>query len=338
MKTYAGIDLHSSNNYIGIIDEENKRLYQKRHTNDVGSIVSVLEPFKESLEAVVVESTYNWYWLVDGLMEHGYKVHLANPTAMKQYEGVKHTDDRWDSFWMANMMRLKILPEGYIYPKEERSVRDLLRRRLLYVHQRTSHILSFQSMVSRNLGIQMSNNDIQKLKEEDGRNMFESSNLALMAMSHLKTMEFLKKTSKDIEKEVRDQVKIREEFKTLQTIPGIGPILGLTIMLEVGDISRFPTAGNYSSYCRCVKSQKISNNKKKGEGNRKNGNKYLAWAYVEAANFAVRYCPMAQRFYQRKKAKTNGVVAIKALANKLCKASYYMMRDQVAYDPEKLFR
>ena len=338
MKAYAGIDLHSSNNFIGVIDEENNRLYQKRHANDVGTVLMALDPFKENLESVVVESTYNWYWLVDGLMDHGYKVHLANPAAMKQYEGLKHRDDKWDSFFLANMMRLKILPEGYIYPKEERSVRDLLRRRLLYVHQRTSHILSFQSMVSRNLGIQISNNDIQKLKEEDGRRMFESSNLAFMAMNHLKTMEFLKKTIKGIEQEVKSQAKVRNEFKILQTITGIGPILGLTIMLEVGDIRRFPTAGNYSSYCRCVKSQKISNNKKKGEGNRKNGNKYLSWAYVEAANFAVRYCPMAQRFYQRKKAKTNGVSAIKALGNKLCKASYYMMRDQVAYDPKKLFR
>ncbi|MBU4318014.1 MAG: transposase [Proteobacteria bacterium] len=114
--------------------------------------------------------------------------------------------------------------------------------------------------------------------------MFESSNLAFMAENHLRTMAFLKKTIKGIEQEVKSQAKVRKEFKILQTIPGIGPMPGMTIMLEVGDIRRFPTAGNYSSYCRCVKSQKISNSKKKGEGNRKNGNKYLSWAYVEAAN------------------------------------------------------
>jgi len=86
----------------------------------------------------VVESTYNWYWLVDGLQEEGYKVHLANPSAIKQYEGLKHTDDKWDSFWLAHMKRLNILPEGYIYPKEELPVRDILRRRLLFVQQRTA--------------------------------------------------------------------------------------------------------------------------------------------------------------------------------------------------------
>ena len=92
-----------------------------------------------------------------------------------------------------------------------------------------------------------------------------------------------------------------------------------------------------SFYCRCVKSEKRSNGKKKGENNRKNGNKYLSRAYVEAANFAIRFSPEAQKFYQRKMAKANGIVAIKALSNKLARASYYIMRDQVAYDPGKLF-
>ena len=113
--------------------------------------------------------------------------------------------------------------------------------------------------------------------------------------------------------------------------------MALTIILEAGHIERFPSVGNYSSYCRCVKSERFSNGKKKGIGNRKNGNKYLGWAYVELANFAIRHCHHANRFYQRKKAKTNRIVAIKALSNKLARASYYMMRDSVAYDPKKLF-
>jgi len=123
----------------------------------------------------------------------------------------------------------------------------------------------------------------------------------------------------------------------LLTTPGIGNILGMTIMLEVGDINRFAKAGYYSSYCRCVESKKISNGKKKGENNKKNGNRYLAWAYVEAANHAIRTCPKAQKFFQRKMSKNKRVVAIKALANKLTKATYYIMRDQLAFDSAKLF-
>ena len=338
MKAYAGIDLHSSNNYIGIIDEKDKRLYQKRLPNRLEDILLALEPFKESLEGVVVESTYNWYWLVDGLQEHGYKVHLANPSAIKQYEGLKHTDDKWDSFWLAHLRRLDILPEGYIYPKEERPVRDALRRRLLFVRHRTSHILSLQSAITRNLSYKMSVNDIKKLNETDADQLFEEPFLILAARNSICTIQFLGEKIKTIEKAVKSHVKLRPEFEYLLTMPGIGIILGLTIMLEVGDINRFGKVSKYSSYCRCVKSERLSNKKKKGEGNRKNGNKYLAWAYVEAANFANRYYPEVQSFYKSKKAKKNGVVAIKALSNKLSRASFYVMRDRVPYDASKLFR
>jgi transposase len=337
MKVYAGIDLHSSNSYLGIIDEKDRRLYQKRLPNDIRHILFALKPFKNDLAGIVVESTYNWYWLVDGLQEQGYKLHLANPSAIKQYEGLKHTDDKWDSFWLAHMKRLDILPEGYIYPKEQRSARDLLRRRLLFVRHRTAHILSLQSMIVRNLGLKISANDIKKLQEKNAEGMFDSPNLVFMAKNSIAAIQFLKRIIKDIEKEAASQVKLRKEFEMLLTIPGIGNILGLTIMLEAGDINRFPKVGNYSSYCRCVKSEKISNNKKKGENNKKNGNKYLSWAYIEAANFAIRFSPKVQSFYQSKKAKKNGVVAMKALSNKICRASYYVMRDQTSYDAAKLF-
>lgn len=337
MKAYAGIDLHSSNNYLGIIDDQDKRLYGQRLPNELNRVLLALEPFKDRLEGVVVESTYNWYWLVDGLMEHGYNLHLANPSAIKQYGGLKHTDDKWDSFWLAHMLRLNILPEGYIYPKEQRSVRDLLRRRLLFVRHRTAHILSLQSMITRNLGFKMSNNEIKKLKEKDAEDLFDSPHLVLMAKNSLSAIDFFKKITKSIEKEVMSQVKLRKEFAMLLTIPGIGPILALTIMLEVGDIHRFAKVGHYSSYCRCVKSQRLSDGKKKGENNKKNGNKYLAWAYVEAANFIVRYNAKAHSFYQSKKAKTNGIVAIKALSNKIARASYYIMRDQIAFSEKMLF-
>lgn len=337
MRVYAGIDLHSSNNFVGVINEKDKILYGKRHANRLEDVLKALDPFKASLRGVVVESTFNWYWLVDGLQENGYAVHLANPSAIQQYEGLKHTDDKWDSFWLAHMYRLGILPEGYIYPKEHRAVRDLLRRRLLFVQHRTSHILSLQSMISRNLGIKMSNNEIKKLKPEVIGGMFDCPNLGFMANNSLAAINFLKQIILDIEKKVKSQVKMRKEFLMLLTIPGIGNILGLTIMLEVGDIGRFPAVGDYSSYCRCVQSKRLSNGKKKGENNKKNGNKYLAWAYVEAAQFCRRYCVKAQSFYQSKEAKTKSVVAVKALSNKLSRASYYIMRDQVAFDEDKLF-
>lgn len=338
MEAYAGIDLHSSTNYTAVIGDHDQRLFGKRLPNRMDAVLSALESFKENLKGVVVESTYNWYWLVDGLQEHGYTVHLANPSAIKQYEGLKHTDDRWDSFWLAHMLRLNILPEGYIYPKEERPVRDLLRRRLLFVKHRTAHILSLQSMVSRNLGTRMSCRAIKRLGQADAPILFDQPHLSLALQSSSAAIQFLSRRITDIETAVKAHIRLRDEFRCLQTIPGIGDILALTIMVEVGDISRFPQVGNYSSYCRCVKAERLSEGKKKEENNRKNGNRYLSWAYVEAATFAVRFSPHAQAFYQKKMAKRGGIVAIKALSNKLARASYYVMRDQVPYDPGKLFR
>ncbi len=337
MQTYAGIDLHSSTNYIGVIDANDRRLYGKKHDNNLKQVLKALSPFKKTLCGVVVESTYNWYWLVDGLQAHGYPVQLANPAAIQSYSGLKHTDDKWDSFWLAHLLRLGILPQGYIYPKARRAVRDLLRRRMLFVRQRTAQILSLQSMINRNRGLDISGAAIKRLREQNLERLFEDPQLLFTARRQLETIQFLGDVIKQIEQEVTGQIQCSEQFRILMSTPGIGHILGLTIMMEVGDIGRFPKAGHYSSYCRCVESKKISNGKKKGENNRKNGNRYLAWAYIEAAHHAVRCCPQAQRFFQRKMARSNRVLAIKALANKLTKATYFMMRDQVSFDAQKLF-
>src|SRR4030065_1249910 len=163
MKLYAGVDLHSNNSYLGIINKKEKEIFKKKLPNDLEEIVTALIPYRKDLEGVVVESTFNWYWLVDGLMENGFNVHLANPSAIKQYEGLKHSDDARDAFHLAQLLKLGILPEGYIYPKEERPVRDLLRKRLQLVRHRTAHILSFKSLVSRSLGITLSSNEIKKM-------------------------------------------------------------------------------------------------------------------------------------------------------------------------------
>jgi transposase len=337
MRLYAGIDLHANNHYLGVIDEENKVLSKHKVTNDLRETLIFLEPFRKQIEGVVVESTFNWYWLVDGLMDHGYRVHLANPSAIRQYEGLKYADDERDALWLANLLRLGILPEGYIYPKQERPLRDLLRKRLQLVRHRTSHILSIQNIMNRSLGLKMRASEVKKLDEDGVRGWFREEALLLAVHTSVGVMRYLGEKIKRIEGVVKSGVKMRKEFEGLLSLPGIGEILGLTIMLEVGEIGRFPEVGNYASYCRCVRSTRLSNGKSKGEGNRKNGNKYLAWAYVEAANYALRFYPEVSRYYHRKGAQTNSIVAIKAISHKLARASYYIMRDQVVYDPGKLF-
>lgn len=174
--------------------------------------------------------------------------------------------------------------------------------------------------------------DAQKVDE-----LLPEGDLALAVKANLSVMCSANEQTELLERTVTDRVKLRPQFWFLKTVPGVGQILALTIMLESGDIRRFPRVGNFASYCRCVSSQKISNGKRKGSGNTKNGNKYLGWAFVEAANYAIRFNARIKSFYQRKKAKTNGIVAIKAVAHKLCRACYYIIRDQVAFDVTKAF-
>jgi len=183
----------------------------------------------------------------------------------------------------------------------------------------------------------MSSNNIKKFEEDYVKEILDEEHLILAGETNISIIHFLTKKIHLLERAVLKRIKLKTEYEKLLTVPGIGKILGLTIMLESGDIERFVGVGNYTSYCRCVKSKRMSNNKKKGEGNRKNGNKYLEWAYVEAANFARRFCPEAKRYYQRKMAKTNRLVATKALASKISKACYFIMREQEVFRTEKLF-
>jgi len=334
---YCGIDLHSNNSVVVVLDGAGKVVYRRRLENDLQRIQQALAPYRQELSAVVVESTFNWYWLVDGLLEVGHRVELANTTAIQQYSGLKHTDDTSDAAWLAEMRRLGILPTGYIYPKAERAVRDLLRKRAHLVRQRTANLVSIQNLMQRNTGGRMKSEAVKALAPEQPGQLLENADVALAVAATVRVRQCLDTEIAALEKVVLERVKLRPEFIKLKSIPGVGDILGLTIMLEAGTIGRFPSVGNFASYCRCVNSTKLTNFKKKGAGNVKNGNRYLAWAFVEAANFAPRYSAPIQRFYQRKQARTNAVVAIKTVAHKLARAAYYILRDQVAFDVSKAF-
>lgn len=338
MRLYVGIDLHANNSVLVILDERNRVVYERRLRNELPLILAVLAPHREKIEAIAVESTYNWYWLVDGLMEAGYTVKLVNTMAVKVYEGLKHTDDEHDARHLAHLLRLGILPTGYIYPKEDRAVRDLLRKRGQLVRWRTAQLLSIQGMFSRNRGKGIKADDIRRLDEAAiDEACGGDANRSLAIQSNLTVLRCLDEQIKGLERVVLKQARLKPAFKKLLTVDGIWNILAMTIMYEAGDMDRFSKVGQFASYARCVSSSRWSNGKMKGQGNRKNGNRYLSWAFVEAAVFAVRFNERARRFHQRKKAKKNNVVALKAVAHKLARACYHVLKEQVAYDEARAF-
>ncbi len=169
MSHYCGIDLHSNNHVVVITDEQDKRVFEKRLKNDLAQTLMALAPYRSTLQGVAVESTFNWYWLVDGLQEQGYSLQLVNTAAVKQYDGLKYSDDHHDAFHLAHLMRLGILPTGYIYPKEQRAIRDLLRRRLSLVRTASTQLISVQSQIWRSTGLRIKSTDLRNSRGSDSR-------------------------------------------------------------------------------------------------------------------------------------------------------------------------
>ena len=265
-------------------------------------------------------------------------MHLANPTKIQQYFGLKHGDDEDDAFWLAEMLRLKILPEGYIYTKEQRPLRDLLRKRGHLVRLRTSLIVSLQNILARNVGRKMKTNAIKALREDRVTPLLAGNDdISLAGRVSKDAIDSLTMQIRAIEVVVEKKIDLRKPYDLLLSMPGVGRVLALTIMMETGPIDRFVKVGNYVSYCRKVPTGRFSNDKKKGNGNRKNGNKYLSWAYAEAAEIARRFDTEARAYYDRKWRRTNAPIAYSALAHKLARAAFHIMRDEVPFMPEKAF-
>jgi transposase len=261
---YSGIDLHSNNSVVVVIDEEDRVVAQKRLPNDLSKIVAMLMPWRDDLVGVVVESTFNWYWLVDGLQAAGFKVQLANTVAIKKYEGLKHSGDQADARYLAHLLRLGILPTGAILPAEQRAVRDLARKRMQLVRSRTTHVLAVENITARQHGARISSNQVKRLSAEAIDQMPLPQDVALAIKANVAVIATLGAQIDLLEKRLQETIAERPEYALLTSVPGIGRVLATTILLETGPIERFAAAGNFASYARCVDSVRISNGKKKG--------------------------------------------------------------------------
>ena len=337
MSIFAGIDLHSNNLVCALVDQDGRRLERKRLDNRLDKVLEFLQPYQSRLQRVAVEGTFNWYWLVDGLREKDYRVDLANAAAIRQYDGLKHGDDESDAYFLAELARLKILPTGHICSKEQRPYRDLLRRRMLLVQQRTSLMLSLKSLYARMTGQSLSQGVVKSLTVEEVPKYLSHPADRQIAAEQVGLMEQLTQGIRQIEKTVEAVADKLPCYARLRELPGIGRILALTLTMETDQITRFASPEDFASYGRCVKAERESNGQRKGFNNPKCGNKYLAWAFVEAAHCALRSDGACRRFYERKKAKTNGAVATKALACKLAKAAWHVMSKNEPYDPARVF-
>lgn len=234
---YIGIDLHATNSVVAIVDAQEQVLYCKRHANRLQHILALLRPYRDSGCVAAVESTYNWYWLIDGLKAEGFDVRLANSAALPQYPGLKYSDDETDAIKLARLLARGILPEGYIYPVEERGVRDLLRRRLVLVRTRAQQLTAIDGLLARHLGASMTSSLLKRLDASSLCALPLPKEAVLQALAHLRVREVLDCEVAALEEHLTDRLAKREDVRLLKTVPGIGSILAATIALEVGDTS-----------------------------------------------------------------------------------------------------
>ncbi len=337
---YVGIDLHSRSMRMCVIGEDGKRVCERTFACELMILLEFLRPYGTNM-VIAVESTNNWYWLVDGLMGAGYDVRLAHSYGLSLITKAKVKTDRRDARRLARYLRLDDLPEGYIYPKEQRPHRDLLRRRTSLVQFRSATLAGIRMQLKQYNRDIFSAEDLKKIDPE----VFDREPLPepviLTCRFAIQRANLITDQIREMERRIRRKTRQQPEFKILKTLPGVDNILGMTIHYEVGDIARFPSDRDFASYCRVVPPASVSAGKASSGTGRRQGNPYLRWAYGQAAIAAIRYYPDCRRFRDRHLNRRSGpaarLISNCIVAHKLNTASFFMLRDCVPFDPTKMF-
>ena len=337
----CGIDLHARQMYVCVMDRAgNKLVHTNIKNNDFAYFRKRIEPYQHDL-TVCCECMFGWYWLADACQAAGLTFVLAHALYLKAIHGGKNKNDRIDSEKIAHLLRANLIPPAYVYPADKRPLRALLRQRLFFVWRRSELLARIQSH-------QLAHNRAPEKQTRSNRDPWEQRLLAaedhplrqLALQNDMAMIRHFDAQLVQLEEELQRQAKKLAacEYALLQTVPGIGEHLGLTLLCEIGDIARFPTVKDFLSYCRLVKGSVASAGKLKGLRGAKLGNPYLRWAFGEAAVIAKRdhnvIGPLAQRLEAKlngNKFKANTVVAIK-----LARAVYYMLKGKTVFDPDRL--
>ena len=325
----CGIDLHTKQMYICVMDPMGKKLV---HTNikgnDFNYFLKLVAPFKHDL-TVVCECCYNWYWLADACQGADIKFVLAHALYLKHIHGGKNKNDKLDSEKLAHLLRTNLIPQSYVYPKERRPMRALLRQRMSYVWERST-LLGHLQMNQQSEGL------APVAKGGHNRDIWEERILSqysdpLHKLAVKCDMDLIR--SYDYRIELLDQRLATQarrvagrDFSLIQTVPGIGRVLALTILFEVDTIERFPSVKDFVSYCRLVKGSVASAGKIKGLCGGKMGNPYLRWSFGQAAVICKRNHPLLTPYADLLVSKHGKFKGNAILANKLGRAVYFMLQ------------
>ncbi|MFC1497752.1 IS110 family transposase [Verrucomicrobiota bacterium] len=337
----CGIDLHSRQMYICLMNKDGKVLVHRNiRSNDFEYFLKLVEPYKSSL-TVCCECTFNWYWLADACMDAGLEFVLGHALYMRAIHSFKTKNDKRDCWQIAHLLRSNLIPPAYVYPREKRSVRALLRQRTAFVWKRAEIItrVTMGVMAKGHKALNSSQRPRDKWYAQLKEVYTDPIDItALDASIHMIEQfdSIIGKLDWAIHKHTNDHYGV--EYNTLKTVPGIGVTLGLIILYEVDDISRFKSVQDFLSYCRLAKGTVASAGKIKGSQGAKIGNGYLKYAFHEAAVLGKRRNPDLRKYHQRLEARKGKHLANSIIACKLARAVYFMLRDNKVFDVSKVIR
>ena len=335
---YCGVDLHAKTLYVCIVAHDGEIVVHRRIPARPDAFLRLIHPYREGL-VVGVECMFSWYWLADLCREHEIDFVLGHALYMKAIHGGKVKNDKIDAEKIAMLLRASMMPIAYVYPKEMRATRDLLRRRCYLVGIRARALSHIQ-----NTNTQYNLADLAKRITSPGNRIglaehFPEGSVRRMIELDLALIDQLDDEIRRLELYLTRTAKIDapRDYYRLQSIPGVGKILSMVLLYEIRDIRRFPKVGNFLSYARLVRCSHESAGKRCGFGNRKIGNGHLRWACSEAAFVMTRESDEVKQFLARKEKKHGKPKAIAILNAKLGRAIYYILKRKEPFDPKLFF-
>lgn len=335
---YCGVDLHARTMYLSLIDHQGTTLVDKNIRCEKAAFLREVDRYKHDL-VVTAECIFCWYWLADLCRQHGITFVLAHALYLKAIHGAKAKNDPVDAEKLVMLLRGGVIPVAYVYPPEMRSTRDLLRRRLFFVRKRAELYSHIQTTFHQyNLTKPTGDLDVLKHRAELAA-CFTDPVVRATIEADLKLCTTYDQLIRDLEKTIEPQAHIDDPtaLTILRTVPGVGKILGLTLLYEIHTIERFPRVQDFSSYCRLIKPEHNSGGKRVGSGGAKIGNAHLKWAFSEAAVCFLRGNPRAQAELRRLRKRHGDGKALSILAARLGRATYFMLKQKRAFDMNRFF-
>jgi transposase len=328
------LDSHKHYTFASVQDEKGRRNKEGRIPHQHGAIKAFLEPYEPGT-SVAVESIGSWYWIVDEIEAAHMEPKLVHARKAKLMMGMINKTDKLDARGLNRLQQNGTLPTVWIAPADIRDKRELPRTRMVFAQQRTRLKNRIHSVIDK-YGLQDQFEGISDIFGRKGRGRLQQVSKQLPTQTRytlrmlLRELDGVQQDIDRIERRIKQLFMLTPEFERLMTIPGVGFILAVVILLEVGDITRFPSAPRLAGYSGTTPSVHSSGGKTRYGRLRKDTNHYLKWAFSEAANsIAVNRNRFPDRhvsqLYNRIRKRKNHAIAVGAVSRHLAEATYYIL-------------